>query len=64
MPSGTEANQRSDDYVLNTVFLASVLFFAGIAPRVRWLPAQLILVGLALVLLGYGLINVISYPIE
>ncbi|HYP59305.1 MAG TPA: hypothetical protein VEQ36_02675 [Thermomicrobiales bacterium] len=62
--AGTEANQRSDDYVLNTVFLASVLFFAGIAPRVRWLPAQLILVGLALALLGYGLINVIRYPIE
>jgi len=61
---GTEANQRADDYVLNTVFLATVLFFAGIAPRMRRLPAQLVLVGLAVALLGYGLVNVITYPIE
>jgi len=61
---GTDANQRADDYVLNTVFLATVLFFAGIAPRMRRLPAQLVLVGLAVALLGYGLVNVITYPIE
>jgi hypothetical protein len=62
--TGTDANQRADDYVLNTVFLATVLFFSGLAPRIRWLPAQLVLVGLAVTLLGYGLINVITYPIE
>jgi hypothetical protein len=30
---GTEANQNSDDYVLATIFFASVLFFAGIASK-------------------------------
>lgn len=62
--TGTDANQRADDYVLNTVFLATVLFFAGLAPRIRWLPAQLVLVGLAVGLLGFGLVNVIRYPIN
>ena len=62
--TGTVANQRADNYVLNTVFLATVLFFAGLAPRIRWLPTQLALVGLALVLLGFGLVNVATYPIE
>jgi hypothetical protein len=46
------------------VVLATVLFFAGVAPRVRWLPAQLALVTLALALFAYGLINVATYPIE
>jgi hypothetical protein len=62
--AGADANQQADDYVLNTVVLATVLFFAGVAPRVRWLPAQLTLVVLALVLFAYGLINVATYPIE
>jgi hypothetical protein len=62
--TGTDANQQADDYVLNTVFLATVLFFAGLAPRIRWLPAQLVLVGLAVGLLGFGLVNVVRYPIN
>jgi hypothetical protein len=62
--AGAEANQQADDYVLNTVVLATVLFFAGVAPRVRWLPAQLVLISLALLLFAYGLINVATYPIE
>jgi hypothetical protein len=62
--TGTDANQRADDYVLNTVFLATVLFFAGLAPRIRWLPAQLVLVVLAVGLLGFGLFKVVTYPIE
>jgi hypothetical protein len=31
--AGTEANQNSDDYVLATIFFASVLFFAGVASK-------------------------------
>ena len=62
--AGADANEQADDYVLNTVFLATVLFFAGIAPRVRWLPAQLVLVALAVILLGVGLYNLATYPIE
>lgn len=33
---GKAANEHSDDYVLNAVILASVLFLAGIAPRFDW----------------------------
>jgi hypothetical protein len=62
--AGAEANEQADDYVLNTVVLATVLFFAGVAPRVRWMPAQLVLVALALLLFAYGLINIATYPIE
>ena len=32
--AGEDANETSDQYVLNTVFLASALFLAGIASRV------------------------------
>ncbi len=35
---GEDANQTSDDYVLNTVFLASVLFFTAFAPRCEVVP--------------------------
>ena len=62
--AGEKANQKSDDYVLNTVVLATVLFFAGVAPRVRWLPAKMVLIALALLLFAYGLINIATYPIE
>ena len=30
---GLAANQQSDDYILNVVILASVLFFAGVSTR-------------------------------
>lgn len=30
---GRQANQNSDDYVLSTIFFASVLFFAGLATK-------------------------------
>ncbi|HEY7036425.1 MAG TPA: hypothetical protein VH482_34165 [Thermomicrobiales bacterium] len=60
---GQKDNDRSDDYVLNTVILATVLFFCGIAPRVRWIPARMALVAIACVLLVVGLFNVATYPI-
>ena len=62
--AGADANQQADDYVLNTVVPATVLFCAGVAPRVRWLPTQIALVTLALALFAYGLINIATYPIE
>lgn len=60
---GEEAKERSADYVLNTVILATVLFFAGIAPRVGWMPARLTLVAVALVMLAVGIFDVFTQPI-
>ena len=62
--AGADANQPADDLVLNTVVLATVLYFAGVAPRVRWPPAQIALVRPALALFADGLINIARYPIE
>jgi hypothetical protein len=61
---GTEANQNSDDYVLNTVILASVLFLAGVQTRIKSVPVRMIIVILALLILGFGLFNIATYPIH
>jgi hypothetical protein len=60
---GKAANQQSDDYILNAVILASVLFLAGIAPRFDWLPIRVSVIVVALVFLGLGLYNIVTYPI-
>jgi hypothetical protein len=61
---GKKANERSDQYVLNTVFLASVLFLAGIAPRFDWRPIVIVILVTALVLLTIGLYNLSTLPIQ
>ena len=60
---GKAANQQSDDYILNAVILASVLFFAGIAPRFDWLPVRVAVVIVALALLILGAYNLAAYPV-
>ena len=60
---GSAANQQSDDYILNTVILASVLFLAGIASRFSWLPAQAAIALLSGAMLAIGFYNILSYPI-
>lgn len=59
---GKQAIERSTNYILNTVFLASVLFFIGIAGRFKWLPLRLVILVTALGLLLYGLVNLAVYP--
>lgn len=61
---GQAANQQSDEYVLTTVILASVLFFASIADRFDWLPIRVVVIVMALMMLTYGLYNLITYPIK
>ncbi len=61
---GEDANQHSDDYVLNTVFLAGVLLFTGIAPRIRWIPARLALTTISLTIFAVGLYNIVTFPVE
>ena len=60
---GEEANQISDNYVLNTVFLASVLFLGGIATRFKAMAARWIIIIISLGILVFGLYNIITYPI-
>jgi hypothetical protein len=62
---GKAANQRSDDYVLNTVILVSVLFFAGIAQRrFRRLEYRVALTVLGSAMLIYGLVHIFTYPVQ
>jgi hypothetical protein len=61
--AAAEANQQSDDYILNAVILASVLFLGGIVSRFDWPPVRIGIIVVALVLLGYGLYNLATYPI-
>ena len=61
---GGAANQTSDDYILNTVILASVLFLAGVQTRIKSVPARMFIVILSLMILALGLVNIVSYPIQ
>jgi hypothetical protein len=60
---GEESKHHSEEYVFNTVLLATVLFFAGIAPRIRWMPACLALIAVASILLVFGIVDVIQLPV-
>jgi len=61
---GSAANQNSDDYILNTVILASVLFLAGMQSRLKSVPARMLIVILGLCILAFGLFNIATYPIQ
>jgi hypothetical protein len=61
---GSTANQNSDDYILNTVLLASVLFLAGIQSRMKSVPMRMLIVILGLFILVIGIVNIASYPIQ
>jgi hypothetical protein len=60
--AGQDANEWSDEYVLNTVFLASALFLAGIAGRFSWRTARAAILAMAGIALGAGVINIIRLP--
>jgi hypothetical protein len=60
---GQDANQRSDDYVLNTVFLAVVLFLTAISERFKWQVVRVGILVLAAAMLVFGLHNLFVYPI-
>ena len=61
---GKEANEHGDQYVLNAVILASVLFLAGIAPRFDWPPLVIVILVAAVVLLVIGLYSLSTLPIQ
>jgi hypothetical protein len=59
-----DANQRGDNYVMVTVLLASVLFFAGIGSKMDTMRARVLLLTLALVVLTAGIVLVATMPVE
>ncbi len=64
LTEGREANQNSDDYLLATVFFASVLFFSGVAPKFRVIHVQAFILALAAVGLGVGFWWIAMLPFE
>ena len=61
--AATDAKSTDDRYILTTVFLAAVLFFAGISLRLDWQPLRLFVLGLATVLLLGATGFMISLPV-
>jgi hypothetical protein len=51
-----------DAYVLSTLLLAVVLFFGGVCTKIGWRPAQLALLGLAVLLLLYSIGTLARLP--
>jgi hypothetical protein len=56
------ANQISDDFVLTAVLFASVLFFAGTAPKFRPPMLRWGMIAMAVLIFGVGLVVEFSLP--
>jgi hypothetical protein len=61
---GEAANQVSNHYVLNGVFLATCLFFIAIGERFEWMPVRVAILVMATGMLIYGLYHLAVYPIQ
>jgi hypothetical protein len=60
---GIDAKTNADRYILATVFMAAVLFFAGISLRLDWLKLRIAVLGMAGTLLAAGTVFVLSLPL-
>jgi hypothetical protein len=60
---GQAAIEQSDAYVLNTVFLATVLFLTAIAGRFEWTPMKVVILAIALALLVFGVYHLFTYAV-
>ncbi len=60
---GVQASSQSSAYVLNTLYLAAVLFFAALSNRIRRRPPRMLLVGFAATFLLYGLYHLVRLPV-
>ncbi|HEY4398397.1 MAG TPA: hypothetical protein VGO28_12075 [Acidimicrobiia bacterium] len=58
-----EATEHTDNYVLTTVFFATVLFFAGISMRFAWQSMRIAVLVLGSVSLVYATVLVVRLPI-
>jgi hypothetical protein len=62
LEDGATARDRADEYVLTTVFFASVLFFAGISLRISRERLRMGILGLGVAFLLYGVVQIIVLP--
>ncbi len=60
---GQAAKEQGDAYVLNTVFLAVVLFLTAIAENFKWNTIRAVILVVALVMLLFGIYHLVIYPI-
>ena len=60
---GQAAKEQGDAYVLNTVFLAVVLFLTAIADNFRWNTVRIVILVVALGMLLFGIYHLVIYPI-
>ena len=60
---GKAAYQQSTAYLLNTVFLATVLLFITISQRFEWMPIKIVVLSIALLMLLLGLYRLITFPV-
>ncbi len=60
---GQAAKEQGDAYVLNTVFLATVLFLTAIAENFQWNRIRAVILAIGLVMLLFGIYHLIIYPI-
>jgi hypothetical protein len=60
---GQAAKEQGDAYVLNTVFLATVLFLTAIAENFQWNRIRAVILAIGLVMLLYGIYHLIIFPI-
>src|SRR2546423_8497937 len=59
---GSDAGDRSDKYIRDTVFLATVLFLVGIASHFAVRQARLGLIGVAGVMLVFSVVQLLELP--
>ena len=60
--TGLEASNRSDAYVLNTVYLATALFFAGMASKISGRPARTLVIVVGMAMLLFGVYHAVVTP--
>jgi hypothetical protein len=60
---GTHAKHHAHSYVLTTVFMAAVLFFAGISLRLEWRPLRIVVMGMAVTMLVVGSALALALPL-
>ena len=54
---------RVAPYVLNTVFLATVLLCITVAQRFEWFPVKVVILSIALGMLLLGLYRLSTFPV-
>lgn len=63
LQEASDANQRSDNYVLLTVMFASVLFFGGVSTKFDAFRIRAALIALASIIFTTALIIVATFPV-